>query len=225
MSGYVDGEGRSAVPEGIVDMAALGDTVQLSAEVEERVKKALEGLDDPNEVRARYKLEVVFTDERSMHRPFGGFVTAWTNGGFAHGGGDEAVYFCTGARGDRRCDSPLELKWLGRDHAVCPVCRSVIDVQDLTGQVWAKLPVQGWTTLVTHMFQKLECDADLRIGMLRGDLIRTTLKEQDRTRASAEAVDRIRHDRRWLRYPLRNVLKDTAAGADLTARIRAFLTA
>ncbi len=227
-AGYVDAEGNSAVPEGIVDLAALGEDLTLDAEIEEKLHNIWKEVQTNTKLKAKYKLEVAFTEDRSMHKPFSGFVVALSNGGFAHGGGDEAVYFCT-AKIDRdgrsrTCNNPLDLKWVGKTAAVCPKCRNVVDPKNLCGQIYAKLPMQHWATLVTQLFKILDCNADIRIGAMRGDIRRATQQEQARER-QGEHLRAVRTQREWGIYPLENIIKDTAAGADLYGRIRAFLNA
>jgi hypothetical protein len=227
--GYVKADGSSAVPAGLLDMASLGQDLTLDPEVEERLHQIWKDMQAGVEMRARYKLEVAFTEKRSVHQPFGGFIVAFSNGGFAHGGGDEAVYFCSGSKEGpdgrpRACNAPLDLRWIGKTSAVCPVCRSVVKPRELTGQIYAKLSVQHWATLMTRIFKILDCNADLRIGVLRGDLRAATEKEQERERRGDDFA-KIRSQRTWVVYPLTNIIKDTAAGADLYSRIRAFLSA
>jgi hypothetical protein len=224
----VGADGRSAVPEGIVDLASLADGVEMDEAIEEKLHELWEAGANYTELKATYKLEIIFTEERSMHKPFGGFVYALSNGGFAHGGGDEAIYFCS-AKVDRdgvtkTCNNPLALKWLGRDNALCPRCKQLIDPADLTGQIYAKLSVQNWTQLVLKVFNVLGCDADLRIGTLKGDLRVTTQQEMDHS-SMGEGLTALRKDRRYVVYPLSNLIRDTSAGASLQGRIRAFLSA
>ena len=215
----------SAVPEGIRDLVRTGDDLSLDPETEEKLHQLWEEAANYSELKAKYKLEVVFTERRSKHAPFSGFVMAWSNGGFAHGGGDEVIYFCTSKNEKgRQCNNPLDLKWIGGQNAVCPKCRNVIEVEKLMGQIYAKLPHQHWATLITRVFRILDCDADIRLGVLRGDLRTASNAEQERD-LQGDKLNKVRLDRRWVVYPLSNIIKDTSAGADLYGRIRAFLSA
>jgi hypothetical protein len=228
MRGFVKADGTSAVPEGIVDHAIGAENVVLDLEIQKRLDSILSGELAENE-KAQYKLEVAFTEDRSVHRPFSGVISMWTNGGYAHGGGDEVVYFCSAAvekKGETRmCGSPLDLKWIHKRAAVCPVCRNAVDPKELTGQILAKLTVQNWTKLITKTWLQLGSNADIRIGMLKGDLRRATEDEQSTTRFGGEKLLKVRVEREWTIYPLRNILRDTAAGASLAGHIRAFLSA
>jgi len=83
----------SKLDGGIYDMAELGNMVELAEEAAEKLSAVVES-ELSQDHSAKYKLEVYFKDDRSRMKPYGGFVMAWSNGGFAHGGGDETIYFC-----------------------------------------------------------------------------------------------------------------------------------
>ncbi len=224
--GMVDAEGRSSVPEDIYDMAELGRKL-VDPDLDESITRTLRELDSSfDEMKARYKLEVAFS-ARSIHKPFSGLVTAWTNGGFANGGGDESVYFCPAKLdakngGYRRCRAPISYALISRNIAVCERCKSSHHPKKLAGQVFAKLTNQYWAVLLTTLFRDLSCNADIRIGTMPGDLQQATLIEQERDKGG-ELMDGVRHKRRWVIYPLKNIIKDTSNGAELQGRIRAFL--
>ncbi len=225
-SGIVGPDGQSAITAGLYDMAELGDAIH-DPEIEERVAALLKA-DDPNDVQARYQLAVAFTEKRSVHEAFAGFVSAWSNGGFLHGGGDEAIYFCP-ARIEKdgftkTCGAPITLKFVAKRVAVCEKCKTAHNPQDLNGQFFARLSLQHWATLLTTMFQTLGCSADIRIGYMRGDLRRATADEAVKE-LRGDKLGAVRTNREWAVYSLRNIVKDTSAGADLYNRIRAFLAA
>jgi hypothetical protein len=223
----VDEHGRpvSAVPAGITDLAQVGADLTLPDEVEQRLQELWDQAADTEKLAAKYKLEVAFSEDRSMHRPYKGFLTAWTNGGFAHGGGDEGLYFCAGeTREGKTCNAPLEHKWVGAKNAVCPFCKNVIDVKKLSGQIYGRLTSQNWAHLIVRGFHLLGGDADIRLGFYSGDLRRAAVLEQE-TELRGDRLNKLRLDRRWVLYPLKNIVKDTSAGASLYLRVRALLNA
>jgi len=223
--GIVGADGRSIVPDGVVDTSYGAESVEVSPEVQARLDDLFKGQDLDN-IKARYKLEVAINDERSRDRPFTGLITAWTNGGFNSGGGDEAVYFCSSLVNDRTCSAPLDLKWIGKHTALCPSCRQAIEPKELAGQIGAKLTFAGWAGLITKIWNRLGGDADIRIGVMTGSLHRRTEDVLQGGMASAgDKLDNLRGKREWSIYPLRNIVKDTAAGADLQGRILAFISA
>lgn len=226
--GLVGPDGRSALPPGIVDHAEGADSIAVSQEVQDRLDQIFkEG--KLEEVKASYKLEVAINEERSMIKPYWGLVTAWTNGGFNHGGGDEAVYFCPSKvdkNGETRtCSAPIDLKWIGKGAALCPTCRNAVLPKELAGQVGFRLTTQNWAAVITRMWLGLGGDADIRLGVMRGQIrARTEDILKARSLNAGDKLDDLRTKRDWAIYPLRNIIRDTAAGADLQGRIRAFLS-
>ncbi len=226
--GMVNRDGESALPEGygLHDMAAGADLVSMGEEAEARLQAMVTDLmGGPESLRARYKLEVTFGDDRSLHKPFFGIVAVWTNGGFANGGGDEAVYFCPlpVEDGQRRfCGEPIHLAFIGRDVALCPGCKRPVKPADLAGQVGYRLTAQGWVEVLVRAFSRLKCDADLRIGHFPGDLRREN-ELADLKNAPAHNIDKRRLQRQWAIYPLRNVIKDTSSGRSLQDCFRSFV--
>lgn len=228
MTGFVNARGESAVPEGITDLSAGADLVIVDKEVEAKLL-ALAAELESSTIKAKYKLELTFGDDRSMRRPIPGFITAWTNGGFMHGGGDEAVYFCPneideGSGNKHYCGSPIDLKLVGRYVAVCPSCRRPINPKELAGQVFFRLTIDGWAEMLTKVFHRLECNADLRVQHLKGDLRRATQEEMEKDHRG-DRLNKVREGFSAVAYPLKNILKDTAAGSTIQARFRAFLLA
>ena len=221
-------DGGPMLPDGVFNTAAGGNDVRLDEELEKKLNTLLEDELGTDEDKAQFKLEVVFAESRSKMKPYAGMVFAWTNGGFAHGGGDEAVYFCTGQiekNGETKtCNAPLDLKFISKEVAVCPVCRNALKPKDLTGQIFARLSSQNWARLITRMFVLLNADADIRMGMMPGELRTASEIEQDQSKAG-DVLNNVRLQRHWVRYPLVDIIKDTSNGASLQKRIRVFLEA
>lgn len=225
-TGFTSKTGESALPEGLglFDMTQGADDVRLSPQVEEALHQMYleEGLEN---VHAKYKLEVMFTHERSAHRAYPGIVSVLSNGGALHGGGDEAVYLCPARlEGGRGCNSPMDLKFLGKRVAVCPACHAVHEPKNLTGQVFARLTHQNWAVLLLRIFQILNGDADIRIGVVKADMRESAIAAIHR-RIHGDRVDKIRREREWVIYPLESIVRDLSTGGDIFTRIRAFLEA
>lgn len=226
--GQVGADGRSVVPGGLYDMAEIGDSLN-DPELEARVAETLKSMDgDFDSLKAKYKLEIAFSNSRSLLQPFAGLVSAWSNGGFLHGGGDEAIYFCP-AKINRSgvtqtCGSPITIQFVSGRFAVCEKCKQATDPKRLVGQFFARLSIQSWATLISRMFRALECNADIRIGVMPGDLRVATEQEAARD-LRGDKLDGLRGNREWVAYPLSRIVKDTSNGAELQGRIRAFLSA
>lgn len=225
--GIVGPDGASVLSGGLYDMAELAKDAVLDEEVEEKLSKMFAS--DLSEAKARFKLEVCFTQDRSIHRPFLGMVSVWTNGGFLHGGGDEVVYLCPSrldGKDDSKvtCAEPMHIQFVSKRVAVCPKCKTAHDPKSLVGQVIARLPLQHWVTLMLKMFRRLDCNADLIVEHVDGDIRRANEKEMERDRGG-EIYAQVRANRKRIAYPLAKILQDTAAGATLEGRLRAFLLA
>lgn len=226
--GTVRADGSStAVPAGIIDMAALGENVELTEELEKKLKEL--NLADAKETKARFKLEVYFAGGPRRGAEFKGVMCAWTNGGFLNGGGDASVYFCPkvldqGSGVKQTCLHPIDVQFVQAKHAVCVHCRSVTKEIDLVGQISNTMEVAKWARLLTHMFHRLECNADLRICVARGSIRRAKELETEKARGGEEYA-RVNAQREWITYPLASIIRDTSTGSPLERRIRAFLEA
>lgn len=194
-------------------------------------KEALDNLLKEEEKRARFKLEVMFDEERSMHKPFGGTVTWWESGTKFHGGGDTKMYVC-----DNNADYPrLEGKGCkmlmpesanGMGFLLCPHCGVLWKSEEVVGEIYYRLPVQKWAMVLLSWFRRLSHDADIRIKYAKDDIRTVAMLEVERDRGG-ELLQKVRSaERRAVgTYPLMNIIKDTSAGADLYKRILAFLQA
>lgn len=230
----VRGDGKSAInrltgDDSIYDMVAAERGMALAPEAQVRVAQLMESMrGGETKVRSRFLLDVMFNTGRSAFRPYDGLIVAYTNGGFNHGGGDEMVYFCprkVEKNGQTKiCATPLPPIAIKGKIAVCPVCESMSHDRELIGQVYAKLSVENWTALVTRMFYRLDCNADIRICVLRDDLHRATEDEQARNRGG-DQFRKLYEDLQWVRYNLASMIQDTASGATLEHCINAFLRA
>ncbi len=226
-NGFVNIDGSSAVPDGIVDTSLGAESAVLSEAAQNRLDAFMKGMSTET-IKAKYKLEVVFT-ERSIFKPFFGMVSAFTNGGFAHGGGDEAIYFCpvlVERDGQTRtCSEPLDLRWLGKEIAICPKCKNTPSPKDLVGQIGYKATITDWGKIIARIWSALDGDADIRMGVFSSGSIRGRTEDilNKVSHSAGDKLDMTRGKREWACYPLRNIIKDTSAGADLEKRISAFL--
>lgn len=224
-AGMVNARGESALPGGIFDMA--GDKIEeLGEQAEAELKKIYKDLDPNAPVVAKYKVEVMFTDNRSLHRPFDGVISVWTNGGAYHGGGDQAVYLCPQPHRDdtrRYCGSPIDLAFVADGFALCPVCHQKTPPDELCNAVGYKLTFQNWMRVMVRAFRRLECNADVRIKYFIGDL-RTATEIEQNGKFGGEVMRKFGRTRRDVAtYPLERIIADTTAGASLESRFRAFL--
>lgn len=211
---------------GLYDMASSPE--RMTAAQEEALHTLMQGA-DVDTGRSRFLLDIAFTEKRSMHAPFGGIVLAFTNGGFAHGGGDELVYFCPKPveRGTqtKTCAAPIPPNFIKGKVAVCPECRGVSKDVELCGQTYAKLTMQNWAPLVTKFYRRLGGNADLRIAVFNNDLRNNAFAAQQGSDRAANSMLDLRHERHWVRYSLDALIRDTSSGRSLESCIEAFLRA
>lgn len=218
----------------------------------EQVKEAItqimkdRGLIKPEEVKARYKIEVHFGKDRSISalKPSTGAVLIWESGKELHGGGDDKMYWC----GYDDCNKPIRSTAMGAFHLVCPHCqrenfldqiskdqhiaavrkrgqstRQFQAMPCIVGEKFFKLPPKKLASLLAKTWYNLDCDADIYAKYHPLDI-----RRRPETHGIVETVDGIqkaREKRALMIYPLKNILKDTAAGADLEVRLLAFVTA
>lgn len=189
--------------------------------------KALDSLLEAEKALAKYKLEVLFDEERSFHRPFGGLVTWWESGNKLHGGGDSKMYLCPGQ--DRRkngCESLIPDSATGANFVVCPSCGQLWRGEEIFGEVYYRLPVDKWADVLLKWFLELDMNADIRLKYAREDIRKLSSLEQEK-QYGGELLGRLRSSvqRSTATYPLNRIILDVSAGADLRGRILAFLKA
>lgn len=231
-TGAIKSDGESAINRmtgdaAIFDMVAAGKDLKLSPELEEQLQATMKKILPPED-KAQFLLEVVFNEERSIHKPFAGFVMAWTNGGFAHGGGDEKLYFCP-AKVERDgqtkiCAAPMPPNLIRHGVGICLACRQPSSDRKFIGEVFFKLPMQHWVTVLTRYYARLGGNADLAISIMRGDLQKAAYEEQGRE-LRGDKLEDVRGKREIVRYSLKSIIRDTSGGATLESAFNAFLRA
>jgi hypothetical protein len=200
----------------------------LSEEDKEILKKRMEVLDKELAVRklAKYKIEVFMNGKERGHlRAYSGALSIWSSGTRLHGGGDDKMYFCPAEKfGFEKCFGVIGGNAQGYGHLVCPKCNRVWKGSQVYGEIMGRWTTQTWTTVVHRYFMLMECNADLYLKYMKYDLRSAATLEQMKQH-KGDKLELVRHSRVKVIYPLKNIIKDTAAGSDLHKRIRAFLDA
>lgn len=193
--------------------------------------------------RAAYKMEVHFGKNRSTHKPFPGLLTIWESGRRLHGGGDEKMYWC----GWSECGKPIKSEFFGLNHVVCPTCKKEMfldevakqqhidymkkegrnprDIEALpivVGERLFKMSPPNIAKLLVKTFEELGRNADLYLKYHPLDI---RYVGKDETTANLNRLVQARENRQPVIYPLRRIIKDVVAGADLHARFLAMITA
>jgi len=204
----------------------------------------IEELADAYEIRAKYKIEVIFSRHRSSlaHKPSPCMVQIWESGKRLHGGGDQKMYWC----GHDDCGWPISSDNFAHFHVVCPKCQkeSFLDLdskaqhmknlrsrginpQDLgripqvVGEKLVNLTPPDLARLLEKTWRQLDGLADIYLKYspyeIRYDALHETTKDMDN-------LDKVRVQRKPLSYPLKNIMKDLSAGADLQGRLLMMIT-
>lgn len=186
-------------------------------------------------VRAKYKIEVHFGKNRTTAGPNVFGLSAYESGSQLDGNGDEMMYICAetdsglalGGRnghdkeykkGSGGCGAFIPGKLLRGGVAVCPNCGRTVNAELLTNTVLGNLTTEALSVKIAKWFRKLENNADIYLKYHPTDIRYAALVD-------AHGLDKGRMLRGLTIYPLKNIVKDTLAGASLEKRIKALLSA
>lgn len=205
---------------------------KISDDEEAAIKQKMAAVDKlfADQVKAKYRLEIQFSEARSVWKPFAGVMYFLLNGNRFHGGGDSKVYLCA----DTACYGvidPTEHSVVNLDEdpeqikpvkVVCPKCRKVFLATELWGERCLNLVPTDWAKAVLLNFGYLGNNADVSLTFHHKELQSRTFSDLSKNAGG----DILNESRRWREkavYPLRNIIKDTSNGADLYDRFLAFI--
>lgn len=171
-------------------------------------------------IRAGYKIEIMFGPKRTPQGPNAVLIQMWESGRRLNGEGDDLMYWCKSVdRGNQSgCGGPIPSGAIHVGIAHCPHCNNMIRADKLTGQY----VLRGISTVklaeeIEKIFHSLKDNADIYCKYNPDDIRYQAMMKEN--------PERGRRLRGLFIYPLRNIIKDTAAGSTLQARFRAFLSA
>ena len=174
--------------------------------------------------KAKYKIELFFGEARSMYKPIPGCVSFWESGHRLHGGGDVKVYFCPGKLLKKNdCDALIPFEFNQYGHLVCHRCRTVWKGDQVIGEVFGRHTMRQWAELLFKYFHKLDHNCDIYLKHSPADIRSVAKREQEKDKGG-ELLQKVR-TRALHVYTLKNIITDTAQGADTLSRFYAFLTA
>lgn len=206
---------------------SIDDAPKMGEEELHALKKRQEALDKllRDEGRAKYKIEVLFAHTRRQHGPSTGALSIWESGTMLHGGGDTKMYWCPGKELKKNdCTGTIPDASNGYGHLVCPTCGNVWTGEQVFGEIFFRQDAWKWAeTLVKH-YARLQHNADIYLKYPKYDLRVASDLEQAR-QLMGEQLAKVRTQRLQLIYPLKNIIKDVAAGSDLLKRFHSLLTA
>jgi len=196
------------------------DAAQRSLQKEFSPDKEVAALMGYNGIRAGYKIEITFGPSRTIHGPNTVAISIWESGKRLDGDGDDQMYWCRDVEQNSNlgCGKPIPSGAIHAGVAICPSCQMAIRADKLTSQQFHRISTQNLAAKIEALFHDLKDNADIYCKYHPTDIrYQAVLKEKGFEKA------------RWLRglfiYPLKNIIKDTAAGATLASRFKAFLSA
>ena len=195
---------------------------QATEELTSHEKERFKFFSDQGE--ARYKVEAYFASSYSVMKPFPGVVTFWENG-TAHrvGESDQKVYLCPGKSLRRNdCERIIPEMSNGNGWLICPHCSTLWKADEVHGEINAVLTIQNWAKNLLMQLGRCQMNADLVVHRYPVNLQISQEMVDDRW---GEKFEKDKTKLVRYMYPRANMIKDTAAGADLLRRIEAFLKA
>lgn len=207
-----------------------GAPIELTADEAANFAKRAEALNkllEDKKVVASYKLEVTFGKARTTAGLTPGALTFWASGSRFHGGGDDKLYLCPGRRlGENECEALLKADYNAAGGIVCPICGNIWKNEAVIGELFFNLPMRRWADVLYSHFRACDYDCDIYLKYSSDDVRAVSMAQVERqTWKGSQALSNVRSKRVRHIYPLRNIVRDTSAGADLLARFYAFLTA
>lgn len=196
--------------------------------------------DDP---RAGFKIQINFGPNRSALKEFGALLSFYSSGKHFHGGGDDLLYVCLDRLElERRRMNPKEC-WkfyldvlrkkidghgcgklissagMGGGVAYCANCAKGVISANLVNPLFFWGTVNELAGLAAEVFHRVtDSNADVYCKYDPTDIRYTTVAQTQ----GSEAAHKLRG---LFIYPLKNILKDAAAGATVESRFRALFCA
>lgn len=175
------------------------------------------------EIPALYKIEVFFGPKRTHQGPNTCAIKFWESGRRLHGGGDDLMYMCKNRENlSQGCGHIFSSDFVRGSIAMCPSCKNALSAElCVRGLVYGPsnpVMTRDLAKLLAKYWRKLGCNADIYLKYDRTDIRYISMEKEFGTKKARELKG-------LSIYPLKHILADTAAGAELEDRFFAFLTA
>lgn len=191
---------------------------QVAGKLASRIKENIE-----KRPGGKYKIDLILGSGFSTLKPSAGIICFLESGRALHGDGDTKLYICPGKHLNQNdCEAFIAGFAQGHEEAVCARCGRTWKSGQLIGEVCYRLTVQNWAVVLANWFRKLDMQADVRIIYPPDDIRSAAVREQEKAHGG-DLLDPARARRATRAYPMTNIIKDVSTGADLTARMLAFV--
>lgn len=169
------------------------------------------------EIKAKYKIEVMFDKNRTSLGPNLLGLQLWESGKRLHGGGDALMYWCMDTESNLGCKSPIGSDFIKGPFAICPSCNQGIAMERAAHIRVLRVTTRVLSEELVKTFRSLNSNADIYLKYAKTDAHYMAMER-------AKGPEVARRLKGMHIYPLKNILKDTASGAELSSRFFAFLT-
>lgn len=200
---------------------------QESLRLEKKTEDTDYAVTEKGEIRAKYKIEITFAGPDPRHNYKGRTssgpnrlgIQLWESGKHFHGGGDELMYWCQDNREgeDAGCWAPISGSNIVGEVAYCPNCERTVAAELLTNMKIGNVTTQNLAKECVKLFRQLGSNADIYCKYHKSDVHYIAMERAK----GPEVAARLKG---MHIYPLKNILKDTAFGADITKRFFTFFT-
>ncbi len=233
---YEEGEAQPA-PAGVEGSEAGLEAIShlLESESTEKLEQA------GKFSRAKWKLQVWFKSDRSIHKPLTFTLSFWESGKRLHGGGDESAFICRRnpsapkparppflalggkspfpkAANPDGCDGIISGDTVSGGYAMCPHCGIKWDTEHIADSLFYRLPVEVAATVIADWFRKLDSNCDFYLKF-RPEDVRTKMMAQSYGLHEAQRLKGL------MIYPLAHLIRDMHDGVTLEGRVKAMLLA
>jgi hypothetical protein len=190
------------------------ETLRREKKVDEELDKDLNG-----EVRAKYKIEITFGYKRTMKTANTVGIQIWESGKRFHGGGDDLMFWCIDGREGHNegCGAPITSDYIKGGVAYCQSCKRAVNSEFLTNMLIGNVTMDTLAKRLEKIFRSLGSNADLYIKYHKTDIHYIAMEK-------AQGPEKAAQLKGMHIYPLKSILRDTAAGADIVKRFHAFIT-
>lgn len=207
----------------------------ISPELLDRIKTEVAKGKDEQEKMAEYKIQIVFSSDRSIAKPVSFSLSFWESGKRLHGGGDEMMFICrrhadaprvtpkdivvpNAKATERGCDGLISGGLTQGGILVCPHCHTKHTTDQVGDSVFYRCTSDQAAHILAHWWRKLGHKADLYSKFTPTD---------PRTIAMRDTYgwQKARELRGLTIYPLARIIEDTSVGATVESRFKAFLLA